>query len=271
MLEATNYKIDVKQTTRIKELLNQLQQMAVKTYDKHRFNSLIIFQRLSYNGFTNDLEYVLGNSWTKCFYYDTCLINEDGTVNENNKKFFTPIGQKFRKKFNSTHISGLLDYILRYSLFSQKVNFVQKIKLNEFKALIGIRTNSKGEFMYASVSDFKKRVLIPIVNELKDNGVLIELNITGRGAEFKEVEIKILKGTVIPDFLIKGYEAEFKEMEKGNKFLIQVLQERGKGEDDIKRVVEGTKYSFYLRVMDRLKLIPVDEDEFDKGYRYIVK
>jgi len=270
ILEVTHYDIKVNQTTKVKDFINELQQLSVTTYDTHRFTSLILFQRLSYNGFTNDLEYVLGNSWTKCFYYDTCLINEDGSVNEFSKSY-TKIGLYFAKKFQSIYISGLLEYVLRYLIYSKDKIFRQKFQIDDFKEIIGVKKNSKGNYIYPSLYDFKFKILNPMVEELKAHKILIEINILGRGKKFKEVEIVFVKDSAIPNFLYKGFEEEFKEMEKGNKFFVNILKERGKDEDTIKTILEGKKYSYYLKIMDRLKLIPVDEDEFDKGYRYIVK
>ena len=284
IMDISERKLDAKQLSRVRGYLLDLKSLSIETLDKKYCTITSLFQEISYNFTTCNIEYVLSNSITKSFYNNTTVIGQLESENKE-KTFYTPICLKYEKEFKSEYTYNLLEHVLRFSKFAKGLGYKSTFSIDDFKSLLGVKYKIGDDdnriYSYSKPSDFKLKVLDVVIEEMKDNGIFIDINILGRGKYAQEVELIINKNTIIPDFLEKGYEHEKnierieieKEIDEGINKLKLILDSNVKDESlkyKIDIFISDNNYEKYITVMKNLKLNYVDEELFKLGYRYII-
>jgi hypothetical protein len=284
IMDISERNLDSKQLSRVRKYLLDLKSLAIETLDKKSCTITSLFQEISYNFTTCNIEYVLSNSITKSFYNNTTVIGQLESEDKE-KTFYTPICLKYGKEFKSEYTYNLLEHVLRFSKFANGIGYKSTFSMDDFKSLLGVKYKITDDdvrvYSYQKPSDFKLKVLDIVVNEMKENGILIDINILGRGKYAQEIELIINKGTIIPDFLEKGYEHEKnierieieKEIKGGIEELRLIMNSKIKDESlkyKIDIFINDTDYEKYVKIMNNINLDIVDKEQFELGYRYIV-
>lgn len=274
--DETNYKY-------IWDNIEDSQKWRLEYYDDGKFTSMVLVPNIELvnEGEYFKFRYKLNSDLIRV------LVNRGGVIGSetNTKGHFTPIyldlmkDNNFKNKQEQAMYKVLL--LINSQLIHYKMSNCVEFPIEEFKKIVGISNYKTGISLENEIGQVFNKVL-PTTNLTSKYSLIYGYRNKITGIKFKRVYLDFQK----EDLLYINYNNKIEEYEdsrysKENRELLEDIQaehnifyskvcEMGYTKQIIDKIVKNTNYELYIKAMNKLKLIPVDENLFNLGYRYAV-